>query len=119
MEIFSDASLTGWGAYCNGVKTRGSWTDLDRSKHVNELELLSAFYSIQAFAPRATDISIHNFMDNTTAVSFLNKCSVTKSTTLLSVALKISKWCGGRNICVEAVYLAGSANVIADQETRA
>lgn len=43
LEICADASLTGWGAYCNGVRTRGSWTVEDTEKHINKLELFVRF----------------------------------------------------------------------------
>ena len=43
LEIFSDASLSGWGAYCNGEKTNGYWNEEERKCHINELELLAAF----------------------------------------------------------------------------
>ena len=48
ITIYSDASLSGWGACSNGVTTRGPWTSVDQSCHINELELLGAFYAIQS-----------------------------------------------------------------------
>jgi hypothetical protein len=45
MEIYSDASLSWWGAVCNGVTTSNS----DSHRHINELELLGATFAIQAF----------------------------------------------------------------------
>lgn len=43
MEIFSDASLTGWGAYCEGKRTHGYWSEEERLIHINILELMAAF----------------------------------------------------------------------------
>jgi hypothetical protein len=37
LEIYTDASLTDWGAVCNGVTTNGSWTLSDSRRHINEL----------------------------------------------------------------------------------
>ena len=34
MEIYSDASLSWWGALCNGVTKNGSWT-LSDNRHIN------------------------------------------------------------------------------------
>lgn len=34
LEIFSDASLSGWGAVCNSVTTRGPWTGADSRRHI-------------------------------------------------------------------------------------
>lgn len=50
MEIYSDASLSGWGAICNGVITRGPWTTKQTSMHINSLELLGALFALQSFA---------------------------------------------------------------------
>ncbi len=72
LEIFSDASLTGWRAVCNGITARGPWTLQDRDKHINELELLGAFYLIQAFAAKHADMAIRIFFDNLTSVSYVN-----------------------------------------------
>jgi hypothetical protein len=47
--IFSDASLSGWGAVCNGVTARGPWSAKDVSRHINELELLVAYFALQSF----------------------------------------------------------------------
>ena len=38
VEIFSDASLSGWGAACNEIKSRGPWTLKEKILHINELE---------------------------------------------------------------------------------
>ena len=64
LEIYSDASLSGWRAFCNGVRTRG---------------------------PLTTD----------------------------SLAKSLAHFCEERNFLVDAVYLAGELNTIADRETRA
>jgi len=48
--IFSDASLTGWGAHCEGIVTRGFWTEIDQKKHINVLELIACENAIRCFA---------------------------------------------------------------------
>jgi hypothetical protein len=50
LEIFSDASRKEWGAVCNGVTMWGPRTLQDLNKHINELELLVAFFAIQTFS---------------------------------------------------------------------
>jgi hypothetical protein len=47
LTIFSDASLSGWVALCNGITARGPWSAEDASRHINELELLAAFFALQ------------------------------------------------------------------------
>ena len=50
LEIFSDASLSGWGASCNGQTTWGPWTNDDADRHINELKLLAllSFISVNS-----------------------------------------------------------------------
>jgi hypothetical protein len=47
LTIFSDAFLSGWVAVCNGITARGPWSAEDASRHINELELLAAFFALQ------------------------------------------------------------------------
>ena len=104
LEIYSDTSLSGWGAFCNGIRTRGPWTTEDSLRHINELELLGALYTIQSFASASSKIAIRLFLDNATAVCYVNNCGGTKSSKLTSVAKSLALFCEERNILVEAVY---------------
>ncbi|KZS06356.1 Uncharacterized protein APZ42_030218 [Daphnia magna] len=119
LEIYSDASLSGWGACCNGVKTRGPWTLADTRKHNNELELTGAFYAIQSYAAQSKDVAIRIYLDNTTVVAYINKCGGTRSVALTVAAKALTDWCELRGVAVEAVHLAGELNVVADEESRA
>ena len=55
LTIETDASLTGWGAFCQGVMT-GSMTE--KAHHINSLEMLAAFFAIKAFARSYQGISV-------------------------------------------------------------
>ena len=116
--IFSDSSLSGWGGYCNGVKTRGPWPLSDRSRHINELELIAAFNCLRAFANHATDLCILLQLDNATAVAYVNKRGGSRSAALNKIAIELIRWCEEKRIEIQAVYLPGSQNFIADQESR-
>ena len=35
LVIYSDASLKGWGAVCNGAFTKGPWTMEQTTEHIN------------------------------------------------------------------------------------
>lgn len=43
-EIYSDASLLGWGAHCNGQNAQGFWSESEKKLHINHLELIAAFF---------------------------------------------------------------------------
>ena len=94
IPIFSDASLTGWGAICDCSLSRGPWTTADAERHINELELLAAYLSLQAFANSSKNISIQLFLDNSTAVAYINKCGGTHSKALSILAAQIIHWRG-------------------------
>ena len=46
--IFSDASLSGWGAVLNDVTAKGPWSEHDRDRDINEFELLVALYALKS-----------------------------------------------------------------------
>jgi hypothetical protein len=98
MVIYSDASLTGWGAACKDVNTGGHWTKDQQNKYIKELELMAAFYALQTFTASVVDCSLELMVDNTTAVSYINRQGGCKSRTLYSVALSITQWCEDRGI---------------------
>lgn len=39
LTLWSDASLSGWGAVCDGITTGGPWTREEARDHINLLEL--------------------------------------------------------------------------------
>lgn len=79
LVIFSNASLSGWGAVMNCSKARGSWVTEGRNMHINELELLAALFGLMSFANNARSISIYLVMGNVTAVNYVNKPGGSKS----------------------------------------
>ena len=50
LTIETNASKKGWGAVCNGVHTGGPWSPREQTMHINCLELLAAFLTVQCFA---------------------------------------------------------------------
>jgi len=71
--IFSDASTTGWGAFCERKKARGFWTIEERKWYINRLELKTNFFALKSFVKDLTDCEILLRIDNTTAISYINK----------------------------------------------
>jgi hypothetical protein len=58
------------------------------------------------------------YLDNTTAVCYINKNGGTRSLALSSAAIRLTEFCESRRLSVEAVHLAGVLNVVADRESR-
>ena len=115
--IYSDASLDGWGATMNGACANGPWSSEQSGKHINELELLAAFYALRAFANRASNVTIHVMLDNATSVAYINKCGGTHSAPLRNLALKIISWCEQRRVYLQAFHVPGKQNFIADYQS--
>lgn len=119
LVIYTDASLSGWGAVCNGVNTRGPWTSLVAGRHINELELLGAFLSLQSYVSNSKGLAVLMYLDNTTAISYINEGGGTKSARLTGIAKDLVKFCDTQSITIEACHLPGISNVVADKESRA
>lgn len=49
LQIESDASLIGWGTYCQGTRTGGPWSQEEKNLHMNCLELLAATLAVKKF----------------------------------------------------------------------
>jgi hypothetical protein len=118
IEIFSDASLSGWAAVCNGVATRGPWTTSHADLHINHLELTGALYALQSFVGEAQGLSVRIYLDNSTAVCYINKGGGTRSSDLTKIAKRLTEFCEHRNLTIEAINLPGVMNIEADRESR-
>ncbi|KAJ8980208.1 hypothetical protein NQ317_002221 [Molorchus minor] len=117
IEIFTDSSLTGWGAVCQGQSTHGWWTTLDKKEHINVLELRAIFYGLRCFVGK-TNTNVLVRTDNTTALSYINRMGSVQHTHLNTLARKIWQWCEKREIRVFASYISSSDNWMADKESR-
>lgn len=118
IEIYSDVSLSGWGACSKGVRTRVPWAQEQQAFHINELELKATWYAVQSLAGIPSSIGIKLFLDNNTAVCYINKGGGSKSRNLTKIAKRILDWCKKMNNRVEDEYLPGHLNMIADAESR-
>ena len=116
--IYSDASLHGWGFACDGVCSRGPWAGSDRLRHINELELLAAFYALKSLTAQSTNLEVNLILDNSTAVSYVNKHGGTRSRALCDISSSIVSWCESHNLSLTATHLPGILNSIADEQSR-
>ena len=116
--IQTDASTTGWGATCKGVRTGGPWSKTERQMHINCLELLAATLAIKSYFKGKENLHIHLMMDNTTALTYINKYGGTVSPELNRLTKELWLWCLERNITIQASHLPGTLNCTADEESR-
>lgn len=118
LEIFSDASLTGWGIACNGETSGGFWSTSEAQNHINLLELKAAFIGLRCFAKDLVDKEILLRIDNTTAISYINRMGGVQYTHLNDIAREIWQWCEERRLFIFASYIKSKDNTEADQESR-
>lgn len=117
-EIFTDASTTGWGASCSGCHTGGFWTKEEQSQHINYLELLAVYFGLMSFAKNKNNCHILMRVDNTTAISYVNRMGGIQYPHLNRITRLIWKWCEERNIVIFASYIRSAENIDADRESR-
>ncbi|KAJ8909801.1 hypothetical protein NQ315_015321 [Exocentrus adspersus] len=93
LEIFTDASLTGWGACCGSERTHGFWQVSQKSKHINLLELQAIFYGVKCYARDLSNCNLLIRCDNITAISYINRMGGIQYPELCSLAKEIWQWC--------------------------
>lgn len=118
LEIFSDASSIGWGAACGKEKIGGSWSVEEVSCHINYLELLAAYFGLKSFTANLQDCQILLRIDNTTAISYINRMGGVQYPHLNHITRKIWSWCETRNIHLFASYIKSCLNRDADDQSR-
>ncbi|XP_070578105.1 uncharacterized protein [Ptychodera flava] len=118
VTIQTDASLQGWGALCDNKTVLGHWSAEERTRHINELELLTVMFAVQSFLQDKTNIHVVVQIDNTTAVAYINHQGGTHSKKLCTTALQIWEWCLQRSITLQAEHIPGLQNRMADALSR-
>lgn len=117
LEIYTDASRTGWGSVCGDKRVSGRWK-LDEAKHhINYLELLAAFLGLKSYAHEYTNCAILLRVDNTTAISYINRMGGIQFPHLSDLTRSIWRWCEERSITIFASYVNTKFN-LADVESR-
>ncbi|XP_020297308.1 uncharacterized protein LOC109861882, partial [Pseudomyrmex gracilis] len=118
IEIFSDASLSGWGCYCNSSKAFRVWDEHERSHHINYLELLAAFFAIKCFAAGLSHAEVLLRLDNKTAIAYINKARGVQFPHLSKLSRKIWNWCEAKKLWLQASYIPSAENIEADRASR-
>ncbi|XP_050296332.1 uncharacterized protein LOC126736145 [Anthonomus grandis grandis] len=119
LEIFSDASLTGWGIYQkDALSSYGLWSESEVHFHINYLELLALFFGLRCYAKHLKNCNILCRVDNTTALAYVNRMGSVQHPKLNALARQIWQWCEQRNIFIRASYIPSRDNVEADMASR-
>lgn len=118
LTISSDASKTGWDISCNKELAHGFWKEHERLCSINFLELKAAFFGLKCFANNYKNCQVLLLIDNTTAISYINRMGGVQFENLNLLAKEIWRWCEERDIWVFASYIPSKENFKADAESR-
>lgn len=120
----SDSSGFAWGGVIMSPenleirdKTKGSWSEIELQEHINYKELKAAFFVLVCFCEKMQNVHIKMELDNTTAVSYVNKMGG-KFPHLAKLAQEMWLWAKDRQIWISATHLPGVLNTAADAESR-
>ena len=118
VTMYSDASLSGWGAHLDSLTASDSWPPRYRSYAINWLELKAIHLALGHFLPQLRDHHVLWMCDNRTAVAYINKQGGTRSQSLYVLARDILLLCRTANIRLRCRYVPGNLNVHADRLSR-
>ena len=116
--IYSDASLEGWGGTDGEVDIEGRWGENEEISHINSLELLAAFLCLKSFCKNKLGIHVLLRLDNSTAVTYINKKCGMVSKYCNDLAFDIWSWAVKKDIWLSASHVPGVENNIADLKSR-
>ena len=114
----TDASTIGWGAAKGEISTGGHFTETEKEQHINVLELMAALFGIRALCRHVFDKHILLKVDNTSAVSAINKMGSTRSLPMDKIVHLIWEWAISRNNWITVTHIPGILNIEADKKSR-
>ena len=118
LHQYSDASCSGWGAHLLDQHVSGVWSDQEKLLHINLLEMKALFLGLQAFREDVIGHHMTAMCDNSTLVAYINKQGGTVSRALCLLTSRLLRWTESFDIHLDARYLPGQANVLADLLSR-
>ena len=117
LHLYSDASWSGWGAHLLDRSASGVWSE-EKLLHISLLEMKAMFLALQSFQEMVASCQVTSVCDNSTFVAYVNKQGGTVSRSLCSLASRHLRWMESLDVHLNARYLPGQSNVLADLLSR-
>ena len=117
LNLFTDASFKGFGAYFNGEWLSSSWQFDTSSFHIGVLELFAVYCAIVAWGKQLRDRQIVIFSDNEANVKIWETGS-SKDPNIMRLVRLLFFHCVEFNITVSLKHVAGAHNLYADLLSR-
>ena len=118
LHLYSDASSSGWGAHLLDQNVSGVWSDQEKLLHINLLEMKALFRGLQAFREDVIGHHVTAMCDSSTVVAYVNKQGGTVSRALCLLTSRLLRWTKSFDVHLDARYLSGENNVLADVLSR-
>ena len=118
LRLYSGASRAGWRAHLLDQSVSGVWSHQESPLHINLLEMKALFLSFRSFKDLVTDHRVTAMCDNSTVVAYVNKQGGIVSDSLCSLTGQLLRWTESNRVQLEARYLPGQSNVLADLLSR-
>ena len=117
LQIFTDASIEGWGAHLDEHLARATWSPPRSKLHINYLELKAVLSGLKRVPRPLLNKIVPIATDNTTVVSYINKEGGMRSCPLCALLWRILTWCTRKQV-TKARHIPGRPNVVADKLSR-
>ena len=118
LHLYSDASSSGWGAHLLNQNVSGVWSDQEKLLHINLLEMKALFLGLRAFQEDVSGHYVTAMCDNSTVVAYVNKQGGTVSRAQCLLTSRLLRWTESFDVHLDARYLPGENNVLADVLSR-
>ena len=115
--LFTDASNEGWGAHLGERTAGGRWTDKEKEKHINVLELKAILFGLKALC-EVSKCHIRIMTDNMTALAYVKHHGGVRSEGCNREAQDIWSWAEEREVWLSIAHIPGVDNVMADFKSR-
>ena len=116
--LFTDTSCAGWGAHLLDQRASGKWSEEEKMLHINLLEMKAVWLGLQSFQKIVTGHRVTVMCDNSTVVAYVSKQGGTHSRSMCELTSCLLKWTESIDVHLEARYLPGQINVLADLLSR-
>ena len=114
LHLYLDSSCSGWGAHLLDQHVSGVWSDQEKLLHINLFEMKALFFDLQAFREDVVSHHVTAMCDDSMVVALVNKQGGTVSRALCLLASRLLRWTESFDIHLDARYLPGQANVLAN-----
>nr|XP_056702553.1 UPF0606 protein KIAA1549 homolog [Euleptes europaea] len=118
LQLFTDASLEGWGATLSRHMTQGRWSPAEKKLHINLLEMRAVRLALLKFSSVLQGHHVLVRTDNTTTKAHINKQGGTRSSSLHLEAIAIFSWAQIHLKSIRAEQIKGALNIQADWLSR-